>query len=148
MTKRTIETSIDIAADTGVVWRILTDFPGYPDWNPFIRSIEGRPSQGERLSVLIQPPGQGAMRFRPRVQSSEQQHVFSWLGNLLIPGLFDGRHEFRLEALGQTTRLHHREAFSGLLTPLVWNKMEKPTRAGFEAMNQAIKTRAESPTKQ
>jgi hypothetical protein len=144
MIKRAIETSIDIEADAEVVWQVLMDFPAYPNWNPFIRGIEGKPKEGERLSVMIQPPGQSPMRFRPRVQSVHQQRAFSWLGNLLIPGLFDGRHEFRLEAIGQATRFHHRETFSGLLVPIVWNKMQQPTRAGFDAMNQAIKKRAES----
>lgn len=144
MTRRSIETSIDIRADAGTVWQVLTDFSAYPDWNPFIRRIDGEPAAGSRLSVMIQPPGQNAMRFRPRVQAVERQRAFSWLGNLLMPGLFDGRHEFTLVQNGQMTRFHHREIFSGLLVPLVWNKMQQPTRAGFEAMNKAIKERAEA----
>jgi hypothetical protein len=144
MSGRTIETAIDIAASRDVVWQVLMDFPLYPRWNPFIRSIEGRAAQGERLAVMIQPPGQGAMRFRPRVQAVHEQRAFSWLGNLLIPGLFDGRHEFELQAIGPATRFHHREFFSGLLVPLAWQKMQQPTRAGFEAMNQALKARAEA----
>lgn len=144
MTRRSIETSIDIRADAATVWQVLTDFSAYPAWNPFIRSIHGESVEGNRLSVMIQPPGQNAMRFRPRVQVVEKQRTFSWLGNLLMPGLFDGRHEFMLEQNGQATRFHHREIFSGLLVPLVWNKMQQPTRAGFEAMNQAIKERAEA----
>jgi hypothetical protein len=133
MIKRTIETSIDIDADTGVVWRLLMDFSAYPNWNPFIHSIEGKPKEGERLSVMIQPPGQSPMRFRPRVQSVQQQHAFSWLGYLLIPGLFDGSHEFRLEAIAHATRFHHRESFSGLLVPLVWNKMQQPDTRWFRS---------------
>jgi hypothetical protein len=144
MSKRTIETSIDIEAGTDAVWQVLTDFSAYPEWNPFIRSIEGRLQEGERLSVLIQPPGQGSMRFRPRVQTMQPQRAFGWLGNLVMPRLFDGHHEFALEPIGHATRFHHRETFSGVLVPLVWNKMRQPTRAGFEAMNHAIKRRAES----
>jgi uncharacterized protein YndB with AHSA1/START domain len=100
MTKRILETSVDIDADAATVWQVLMDFPAYAEWNPFIRSIEGQPRPGERLSVMIQPPGQGAMRFRPHVQRTEQHRVFSWLGKLLVPGLFDGRHEFALEEIG------------------------------------------------
>jgi hypothetical protein len=144
MTKRTLETSVDINADAATVWQVLMDFPAYAEWNPFIRSIEGQARPGERLSVVIQTPGQGGMRFHPRVQRAEQRRVFSWLGNLLMPGLFDGRHEFALEEIGEGTRFFQRETFSGLLAPLVWKKMELPTRAGFEAMNQAIKARAEA----
>jgi hypothetical protein len=144
MTKRILETSVDIDADAATVWQVLMDFSAYAEWNPFIRSIEGQARPGERLSVMIQPPGQGAMRFRPHVQRAEQHRVFSWLGKLLVAGLFDGRHEFALEEIGEETRFFQRETFSGLLVPLAWKKMEQPTRAGFEAMNQAIKARAEA----
>ena len=54
---RSIETSIAIAAPRLRVWSVLMDFPSYPDWNPFIRSIKGKPQVGETLEVVIQPPG-------------------------------------------------------------------------------------------
>lgn len=141
---RRIDTAIEIAASPAVVWRILTDFSAYPEWNPFIRSIRGEARPGARLSVSIQPPGGRAMQFQPRVQEAEPQRVFSWLGRLLLPGLFDGRHEFRLEANAGGTRLLHGESFSGVLLPLAWSGMQPPTRAGFEAMNRALKARAEA----
>ena len=144
MSARSIATAVDIEASPATVWGVLMDFAAYPAWNPFIRSIEGRALAGERLSVAIQPPGQSPMRFRPRVQRVDEAHSFSWLGNLFVPGLFDGLHEFSLESVGAITRLHHRERFSGLLVPLLWNKMQSPTRDGFEAMNRALKARAES----
>jgi hypothetical protein len=143
MTRR-IETVIDIAASTSAVWRVLMDFSAYPDWNPMVRSIVGNPRRGERLEVCIQPPGKNRMRFRPRVQLADEARSFSWLGQLLLPGLFDGLHEFRLQPVADGTRLYHHESFSGLLLPLIWPMMETPTRAGFEAMNQALKIRAEA----
>lgn len=36
---------------------MLTDFDAYPEWNPFIRSIQGNPEVGSRLSIRIEPPG-------------------------------------------------------------------------------------------
>jgi hypothetical protein len=144
MMARRIETVIDIAAPASAVWRVLMDFTAYPDWNPMVRSIAGNPRRGEQLKVCIQPPGKSEMRFRPRVQVADEQRVFSWLGHFLLSGLFDGLHEFRLQPVADGTRFYHRESFSGLLLPLIWPMMEAPTRAGFEAMNQALKTRAEA----
>ncbi len=142
---RRIDSAVEIAASPATVWRILTDFSAYPEWNPFIRAIQGEARLGARLSVSIQPPGGRAMQFQPQVQEAQPQRVFSWLGRLLLPGLFDGRHEFRLEANAGGTRLLHGESFSGVLVPLAWNSMQQPTRAGFEAMNRALKARAEAP---
>lgn len=52
----------------------------------------------------------------------------------------------RIEASIEIDAKHllHMEQFSSLLVPLVWNRMEHSTRCGFEAMNQALKTRAEA----
>lgn len=144
MIKHRIHTSVDIDTDLKTVWQVLMDFPAYPDWNPFIRSIDGDLHQGSRLSVAIQPPGQKPMRFRPLVQATDGQTSFGWIGHLLMRGLFDGHHQFELQPHGQGTRLLHRESFSGLLVPLVWSRMAPSTRAGFEAMNQALKARAEA----
>jgi uncharacterized protein YndB with AHSA1/START domain len=54
---RELQTEIDIAAPAERVWRILTDFDAYPDWNPFIRKIQGRPEPSGKLEVRIEPPG-------------------------------------------------------------------------------------------
>jgi hypothetical protein len=143
--KHRIDTSVDIDASPRAVWQVLTDFPAYPDWNPFIRTIEGQAILGTHLSVMIQPDGQKPMRFRPQVEAAEDAARFSWTGRVLMRGLFDGHHEFELHPHGEGTRLLHREYFSGLLVPLIWKKLEQPTRAGFEAMNRALKARAEAP---
>jgi hypothetical protein len=60
-----------------------------------------------------------------------------------MPGIFDGRHSFRLEAVGHDrTRLTQAEQFSGLLVALTGGMLAK-TQAGFEAMNEALRVRAE-----
>lgn len=139
----TIETSIDIYAPASTVWTTLVDFDAYPEWNPFVKRIDGVPAEGERLEVRIEPPGSRGMTFKPRVTAAQPEERFEWLGNLFVPGLFDGRHEFRLEALDKDhTRLHHSESFSGLLVGLLLDR--DATRHGFELMNEALKTRAET----
>jgi len=74
------------------------NFPAYPRWNPFIRCIAGKPATNKSLKVFIQPPGQSRMRFQPKVLTLIPNQAFRWKGKLLLPGLFDGEHFFRLEA--------------------------------------------------
>ena len=35
-------TEIEIRADAGRVWRLLTEFDKFPEWNPFLRRASGR----------------------------------------------------------------------------------------------------------
>ena len=61
-----------------------------------------------------------------------------------MPGLFDGEHCFVIEPHGaDRVRFVQHEAFTGLLVPLVPKTMESNIRQGFEAMNLALKARAE-----
>jgi hypothetical protein len=111
---------IEIAASAERVWRLLTDFASYPEWNPFIRRISGELTTGERLEVRIEPPGGRGMSFRPTVLNAEDNRELRWLGHLLVPGLFDGEHSLAIQPLGENrVRFVQREAFRGLLVPPV-----------------------------
>ena len=142
-----LRTEIAIQAGPQRVWEVLTDFASYPDWNPFIPRISGPVETGARLDTQLQPPGGCGMRFRPTVLEAVPGKKLRWLGHLGVPGLFDGEHGFRIEPLGADgVRLIQEERFSGLLAPIVFRMIERRTRQGFEAMNRALKARAEQPS--
>lgn len=136
-----IDTAIEIAAPPERVWRVLADFPRYGEWNPFITEISGELVVGRRLAIRIEPPGGRAMRFRPRVLVAEPGRALGWKGELLVAGLFDGEHAMALEPVDEGTRFVHAERFSGLLVPFFG--LDK-TKAGFLAMNGALKERVEA----
>ena len=139
---RRIDTAVSIAAPPARVWQVLTDFARYPEWNPFIRAIEGRAEAGARLKVEIEAAGKRHV-FRPLVLQATEGRCLRWLGRVGFPGLFDGEHDFFLEAEGAGTRLRQEESFQGFLVPLLWRDVGPATQAGFEAMNAALKARAE-----
>jgi hypothetical protein len=141
---RTIEAGIDIAAPRWRVWQVLTDVDRYPAWNPFITSVEGVLREGSKLRVRIEPPGRKGMTFEPTVVALAQEKELRWLGRLLMPGLFDGEHAFGLEELAEGCRFRQTERFSGILVPLFGAGLPEATRRGFEAMNAALKARAEA----
>jgi hypothetical protein len=89
-----IHTEIEINAPAKTVWRALTDFAAYPEWNPFVRSGEGEVKVGARLHVTIQPSGRKGMSFRPTVLVADPERELRWLGRFWLPGLFDGEHSF------------------------------------------------------
>jgi hypothetical protein len=140
---RTIETSIEIAAPPSRVWEVLKDFPLYPQWNPFITSISGSMRVGEKLKVRIEPAGKSGIEFNPTVLIAEPEREFRWKGKVLVQGLFDGEHYFRMEPSGRGTRFHQGEQFTGLLVPLL-SCTFTATEQGFKAMNEQLKRRAET----
>lgn len=143
---KTIEAVTEIDAPVRAVWAELSAVSTYGEWNPFITSFKGELVVGTRAEVRIAPPGGRPMTFRPTITAVDEERRLEWLGRLLAPGVFDGRHSFLLEDLGQgRTRLTQTEAFSGLLVSLVGRTLER-TADGFKEMNQAIRVRAEAAT--
>jgi hypothetical protein len=140
-----LRTEVEIAAPPERVWEVLTDFDAYPSWNPFIRSITGRPALGAELAVRIEPPGGRAMTFRPKVLKADPQRRLTWLGRFLLPRILDGEHSFEIEpSTDGGSSFVQRERFRGLLVPLFGATLRK-TEDGFVAMNEALKRRAEGP---
>jgi hypothetical protein len=141
-----LTTSIEIEAPAERVWAILMDFAAYPDWNPFILRLSGKPAVGSQLEVFIQPPGGRGLTFRPTVLVSEPNREFRWLGRFLVKGLFDGEHSLRIEPLGPSrVTFVQDESFSGVLLPLLKSTTGK-SEEGFRQMNAALKARAEATT--
>lgn len=138
-----LHTEIEINASAENVWRVLSEFAAYPQWNPFIKAISGELAVGARLSVTLQPPGGRAMTLSPRVRCADVGRELRWLGRVLMPGIFDAEHRFVLETVNGKTRFIHSERFGGMLVPFFRRMLTVDTRAGFIAMNEALKARVE-----
>lgn len=145
MPKTELRTEVEIDAPRERVWSVLTDFARYHEWNPFITGVEGRLERGARLRVTISLPEDGGQHtFRPTIVRCEPGEELRWLGHLLIKGLFDGEHFFRLDSIGDNrTKFVHGEDFGGVLLRFMGNTLTLSAR-GFAYMNQALKRRVEA----
>jgi hypothetical protein len=112
------------------VWRLLTNFASYPQWNPFIRSISGQHAPRERLQAHIEPPGGRGMTFKPKVLNAEPNRELRWLGHLLVPGLFDGEHSFTIQPLETILFVSSSEKRSRVCWSLCLPIASSPTRSG------------------
>ncbi|WP_255196686.1 SRPBCC domain-containing protein [Halorarius litoreus] len=139
-----LHTSIDIDAPPEVVWRVLTDFASYPEWNDYTR-IEGEAVEGTTLRVSPGPEAGRSPTFTPEVRRTVPNRELRWLGHLFVRGLFDGEHRFEIDPLDDGgTRFVQSEQFSGVLVrPILW-LVGGDTEANFEGVNRALKARAES----
>lgn len=143
-TTRTIRSAIEIRAPVEVVWSVLTDFASYPDWNPLVRRLHGRPRVGRRVTILSQPPGARGLAFAPIVVAWSPPHELRWRSTLISRLVFSGEHGFRLEPIDDgRVRFVQDETLTGVLIPLYSRFRLPATRIGFDEMNQRLRERAE-----
>lgn len=139
-----VRTELEIARPAAHVWRIFADFSRYSEWNPFITEIACDGVIGHRLDVRLTLPEGSDHRLRPRLLRFERERELRWRGHLLFPGLFDGEHFFRVEAVGaERCRFVHGEDFSGILVGPLRKTINQAAR-GFGLMNLALQRRAEA----
>ncbi|MEM9061140.1 MAG: SRPBCC domain-containing protein [Pseudomonadota bacterium] len=135
-----IRTQIDIDVPRGDVFRALTGFESYPDWNPYhVRVVPHGPvAIGTGLDVRVSRPD-GKVVDVPEVHilRLETDRELTWGGG--IRGVFHGEHVFLLEDLGaKRTRLIHNEDFRGLFIGFADLPPDVLTE-GYVRMNEALK---------
>jgi hypothetical protein len=138
---KSLRTEIEINASADRVWEVLTDFPAYSSWNPFIVSAEGRAKVGEVLTNRLSSDGE-VTTFSPTVLVAEPGRELRWLGRFGVPGIVDGEHYFRIEPIDKNrSKLVQGETFTGILVPLAGSALD--VEDNFAVMNTALKARAE-----
>ena len=141
----TIKTAVDVAASPEMVWRVLTYFPDYPKWNPFLVSIQGSLSPGQRLKIQARLPQGHEYKFSPRVVKVIPATELRWRRLWLIEGVFDRELAFLIVPNGvKGVRFIQREHFSGILAPLIMRFISEKTHKAFNLMNLALKRTAEA----
>jgi hypothetical protein len=139
MREITTETEIDVPPET--VWDVLTDLPSYPEWNPHIPRANGDLRVGAPIDIVVRRTGVRDRSMTVTITELEPERRLAWVGRLLSPRLFEGRHVLELEHLdGGRTRLVNREVLSGVFARFATT--ENP-ETDYEAMNEALKRRAE-----
>jgi hypothetical protein len=147
----TLRTQVEIKAPASAVRAVLFDFGDYPKWNPFIIKVDGTVAEGSEIYVTVMPVGGPEINAPARVTSVTPNHL-AWKGSGLsqvgsgpvsvdIPGVLSAKHDFIIEELGPgRTLFRNNDDFSGAA---VASYNMKPVEAGLNAMNEALKKRAE-----
>jgi hypothetical protein len=142
--KKDVLTEIEINASAERVWQILSDFESFPDWNPFVTKVAGKPKVNEILKIEVQLPESRRLKFEPIVLKAEPNKELRWVGVLPLNS-FRGEHFYQIEASAENKiRFIHGEDFSGWLVRLIWVLDGKKIEKGYRIMNEALKKRAES----
>jgi hypothetical protein len=138
-----LQTEIQIQAAPEKIWQILTDLDKYPEWNPLITKAIGKVEVGERVEITV-PSGSKEMKLHCTVIKAEPRQVLCWKYHIISPLLFRGQHSFSIEPMGSNyVRFVDQEIFNGLLVQSQAKDIDTNSRHGFEAMDKALKMRAE-----
>jgi hypothetical protein len=139
-----VRNAIEINSYPESVWKILTDFATYDQWNPFINKIIGLPTEGSKIDIFIETPSGKNRKYSPRITKVEEGRELRWFGKSSLPGFLNAEHIFTIEELQpESVRFIQREVFDGLLTRLFGKGLDTDVMQGFQDMNDALKKRAE-----
>jgi hypothetical protein len=136
---KTVTTDIVIGAKPATVWRVLSDARRFEEWNPVHVKVEGAFNEGETVRIHVKDGKGKVSAFDAQVRRVHPEHELAQGGG--FPGLFTFSHSFRLEPVGEGTRVLHQEKFRGvgvLFVSLDW------VEPGYNAVNAALKRRAEA----
>jgi hypothetical protein len=139
-----VSSEIEINSYPENVWRILTDFTTYDQWNPFIKKIIGLPTEHSKIEIYIETPSGKSRKYSPRITRVEEGRELRWFGKSSLPGFLNAEHIFTIEELQpERVRFVQREVFDGLLTRVFRKGLDSDIMQGFHNMNNALKRRAE-----
>jgi hypothetical protein len=142
-----VHSEIQINATPEQVWEVLTNFERYPEWNPYMVKASGTLVAGQDVRMTLRPPGKDQKSSKSMLTIVKPNQELRWQGFTVFGGLIDHEHIFTIEELEPNrVRFVQSERFQGLLVPFTWKSRSASIKAGFEAMNDALKKRVEGNT--
>lgn len=135
-----VEEQVLIKSDITTVWNLLTDWSGYPQWNPFIVKVDcskdnkkmkfhliwdnGKKGSSKEEFVSARPPEKGEALF-----------VYKYASILAKLGLLRATRVHKLEQRGIETFYYTKEEFTG---PLACFVPINDVRKGFKGQTDAL----------
>lgn len=135
-------TEITIGASVDRVWKVLTDFSAYPEWNPLVGWLEGDFRTGGRIQMFIKPLDRS---FQATLKQVQENREMTWVGVRFASWFMSGEHYYRLDAMGSnSTQLLHGECFRGLGSVFIGKPMLRKMEDAFIQHNRLLKERVEN----
>lgn len=139
-----VATDIQINSQPEIVWKILTDFKNYSQWNPILVKIIGELSIGNQLEIHVITIGGKNRIYHPKITKIIPNHELRWKGQFFSSKIFAGERIFSIEKLSDNkVNFVNKEIFSGIGLKLVSQKTGDDIKASFKKMNEALKKTVE-----
>ena len=135
-----LTTEIQINSSPQNLWKVITDFKNYHQWNPILQKIKGEPLIGNQLEIHLITVGGKKRIYHPKIIKITPNHELRWKGTLIISQIFSGERIFLIEKLAEDkVNFVNKEIFSGIGVRFTPKKMENDILASFNKMNEALK---------
>ena len=140
-----VAASAEIEAPRELVWKVLSDFSTYPQWNPFTPNIGGELAVGRPVVLDVRFAGK-----KPKKQTEWVNQVVP--GERICWGIRYGSRKLlaanRLQELTELgperTRYFTVDRFSGLLVPVVFALYGRLIQVGFDGVATGLKRHCEA----
>jgi uncharacterized protein YndB with AHSA1/START domain len=131
-----------VEAPRALVWKLLTDFDGYSEWNPYITRAEGEARVGATVRLRLELHQGEPEEFQCEVQDVKPQRKLRWRCRKYgLPGLLDREHAFRVLPIdGRRVWLVYDGRLEGLFQPFT---DLGDLKRGYRRMTDALKEHAE-----
>ncbi len=148
-----VRAEVDIDAPIDRVWKILTDLPGYAQWNPFTPRVESSLEIGDPVHLhvrLLTFRGMGE-RLMHRVETVTRNapHTLGWdmkMGARFL--LYAERVQVLTPIDEHRTHYMTEDCFTGWLRPLVLGLFGRSMQRGFLDCGLGLKEAAENERKE
>ncbi len=129
-----------IHATPEAIWKVLTNAPAFPEWDPYCERIEGQIALGQKLKAFTTlSPGRA---FPVKVTEFVPGRSMKWTGGMPL-GLFKGERVFTLAPQSDgSVQFTVREVFSGPMLALIGKSIPDMTEP-FAKFAEGLKKRAE-----
>jgi hypothetical protein len=131
------KTQLLISADQQAVWKVLTDFETWPDWNEGVTSmsLRGPVAPGSTFEWKA-GPGTITSRF----EEVDAPHKIAWRGSTFAIKAID---IFHLEAKDGATLVTEEESWSGLLARLFRSRLRRTLQSDLERGLRSLQAETE-----
>jgi len=139
-----VEHRIGVHAPAEVVWEMIHDVAGWPQWNPIYPKAAGVVRIGERLSFTRALPGQPHQQIEATVLDWTPNELLH-LKRTALGGLMSVTHYWEVDALAEEGCVFSSgELYTGWLGPSAARRIRGSLKRGFVAVAEAVKARAEA----
>jgi len=136
---------IGINAPKEIVWKAITDFEAFPEWNSVL-AMENNDSLviGNEFNVTITQPNDKKSGFKATALSKEKFRSFSARQKILGKWFFQATHHFIIEETDQqTVTFTQKWELTGLISSLFRKQIFKELEV-FKTMNTELKVLVET----